>query len=221
MWQGTNCGCARGGRCRRSSHPWHRGSRDFRCRAWRYKGSSRLRCRDSFLLRPRRDCLFPLESKGFSPRLEFFAERGANWLNPAGIHTLRTPSDKQTKDYLDTVQALSRIEKEFKVDNAIVMRRREDSSFEYVAVGYNSFRGSSQSSPGAANPCSPAAAKNPCSTVTPKNPCSPATSENPSSAKGSRAIFDIGSPVHIPSLFPDKRLFRRIGRCLTKARVEV
>ena len=99
------------------------------------------------------------EIKVLASRLEFFAERGAAWLNPEDIHTLRNPSDKQTNAYLDTVETLGRIEKEFKVDNAIVMRRREDRSFEYVAVGYNAFRGSSRSSPGAANPCSPAGRK--------------------------------------------------------------
>jgi len=124
------------------------------------------------------------EIKVLAARLEFFAERGTTWLNPAGIHALRTPADKQTKDFRDTVRALSRIEKEFDVDNAVVMRRREDSSFEYVAVGNNAFRGSSQISPGAANPRSPAAAKNPCSPT------------------GSRSIFDIGRPVHIHSWFP-------------------
>ena len=124
------------------------------------------------------------EIKVLASRLEVFAERGAAWLNPKQIHALRTPADKQRNSYLDTVQALSRIEKEFDVDNAIVMRRREDSSFEYVAVGNNAHRGSSQSFRGAANPCSPAA---------PKNPCSPS---------GSRSIFDIGRPAHIHSLFP-------------------
>ena len=124
------------------------------------------------------------EIKVLASRLEFFAERGAAWLNPEDIHALRTPADKQTKNYLDTVQALSRIEKEFKVDNARIMRRRADSSYEYVAVGNNAFRGSSQSFRGAANPCSPAAVKNPCSPT------------------GSRSIFDIGSPVHIHSWFP-------------------
>ena len=103
------------------------------------------------------------EIKVLASRLEFFAERGATWLDPEGIHTMRSPADKQTEVYQDTFQALSRIEKEFEVDNAVVMRRREDSSFEYVAVGGNAFRGSSPSSGGVANPCSPAAGNNPCS----------------------------------------------------------
>ena len=124
------------------------------------------------------------EIKVLASRLEFFAERGTTWLDPEAIHALRTPADKQTEVYQDTFQALSRIEKEFEVDNAVVMRRREDSSFEYVAVGGNAFRGSSPSSGGVANPCSPAAGNNPCSPT------------------GSRSIFDIGRPVHIHSWFP-------------------
>ncbi len=126
-------------------------------------------------------------------RLEFFAERGATWLDPKRIHALRTPADKQTQDYWDTVEALGRIEKEFDVDNAIIMRRRADSSYEYVAVGHNAFRGSSQSSAGVANPCSTTAAGNPCSTT---------AASNPSSPTGSRSIFDLGRPVHIHSWFP-------------------
>lgn len=124
------------------------------------------------------------EIKVLASRLEVFAERGATWLDPEAIHALRTPADKQTKAYQDTFEVLSRIEKEFEVDNAVVMRRREDGPFEYVAVGGNAYRGSSQSPGEVANPCSPAAQNNPCSPT------------------GSRSIFDIGRPVHIHSWFP-------------------
>jgi len=124
------------------------------------------------------------EIKVLASRLEVFAERGAAWLDPEGVHALRTPADKQTEVYQDTVEALSRIEKEFEVDNAVLMRRREDGSFEYIAVGGNAFRGSSESPGEVANPCSPAAQNNPCSPT------------------GSRSIFDIGRPVHIHSWFP-------------------
>lgn len=124
------------------------------------------------------------EIKVLASRLEFFAERGATWLDPKGIHVLRTPTDKQTKVYQDTVEVLSRIEKEFKVDNAVLMRRREDGSFEYIAVGGNAYRGSSETPQGAANPCSPASRNNPCSPT------------------GNRSIFDIGRPVHIHNWFP-------------------
>jgi class 3 adenylate cyclase len=151
------------------------------------------------------------EIKILASRLEFFAERGATWLDPKRIHNLRTPADKQGDDYWDTVEALGRIEKEFDLDNAIIMRRRADSSYEYVAVGYNAFRGASQISPRNVNPCSTAAVSNPCSTTATANPCSttaatnPCTTTataNPASTKGSRSIFDLGQPVHIHNWFP-------------------
>jgi class 3 adenylate cyclase len=142
------------------------------------------------------------EIKILASRLEFFAERGATWLDPKQFHTLRTSADKQTQDYWDTVEALGRIEKEFDVDNAIIMRRRADGSYEYVAVGYNAFRGSSQISPGNVNPCSTAAVSNPCSTAATANPCSTTATANPTSTKGSRSIFDLGQPVHIHNWFP-------------------
>ncbi len=124
------------------------------------------------------------EIKVLASRLEFFAERSATWLNAEGVDRLRTVADKQTEIYQETFEVLSRIETEFEVDNAVLMRRREDGSFEYIAVGANAFRGSSQSSGEIANPCS-AAPRN--------NPCFP---------KGNRSIFDIGRPVHIHNWFP-------------------
>jgi len=124
------------------------------------------------------------EIKVLASQLEFIAERGASWLDPNGINALRTASDKETNAYQDAFQALSRIEKEFALDNAVLMRRRDDGSFEYIAVGANAYRGSSETSQGAANPCSPTARNNPCSPT------------------GNRSIFDIGRPVHIHSLFP-------------------
>jgi len=124
------------------------------------------------------------EIKVLASQLEFMAERGASWLDPNGIDALRTASDKETNAYQDAFRALSRIEKEFALDNAVLMRRRDNGSFEYIAVGANAYRGSGETSQGAANPCSPTARNNPCSPT------------------GNRSIFDIGRPVHIHSLFP-------------------
>lgn len=124
------------------------------------------------------------EIKVLASQLEFFAERGASWLDPNKIDRLRTALDKQTDAYQDAFQALSRIEKEFAVDNAVLMRRREDGSFEYIAVGANAYRGSREASQGIANPCSLASRNNPCSPT------------------GNRSIFDIGRPVHIHNWFP-------------------
>ncbi len=124
------------------------------------------------------------EIKVLASQLEFFAERGASWLDPGAIDTLRSVSDQQTNAYQDTFEALSRIENEFAIDNAVLMRRKPDGTFEYVAVGANAYRGGSASGPNSANPCSPAARNNPCSPT------------------GNRSIFNIGQPVHIHNWFP-------------------
>ncbi len=124
------------------------------------------------------------EIKVLASQLEFFAERGASWLDPRAIDTLRSVSDQQTDAYHDTFEALSRIENEFAIDNAVLMRRKSNGIFEYVAVGANAYRGGSESSPSRANPCSPAARSNPCSPT------------------GNRSIFNIGQPVHIHNWFP-------------------
>ncbi len=119
------------------------------------------------------------EIKILASQLEFFAERGATWLDPRRIHSLRTPADKQSDNYWETVEALGRIEKEFDVDNAIVMRRRVDGSYEYVAVGHNAFRDANQSAPQAVNPCAPAVVVNPCTTKSAVNPCATTAVANP------------------------------------------
>lgn len=124
------------------------------------------------------------EIKVLASQLEFFAERGATWLDAKGIDGLRTASDKQTDAYQDAFQTLSRIEQEFAVDNAVLMRRKEDGSFEYIAIGANAYRGSSVTFQGAADQSSPSSRENPCSPT------------------GNRSIFDIGRPVHIHNWFP-------------------
>ncbi|MCZ6876263.1 MAG: adenylate/guanylate cyclase domain-containing protein, partial [bacterium] len=141
------------------------------------------------------------EIKVLASRLEFFAERGASWLDPKRIHALRTPADQQTKNYLDTVQALSRIEKEFKVDNAIVMRREADGQYTYIAVGGDVSGAVQPDDSTVRNPCSPTgrAGQNPCNPTTAagsaiKNPCAPTATRV--------SIFDIGKPVHIHPDFP-------------------
>lgn len=145
------------------------------------------------------------EIKVLASQLEFFAERGASWLDPEAIQTLKTPADKSTIAYQDTVAALNRIENEFKVDNAIVMRRKPDGVFEYVAVGGNAFRGAAPGSEEVANPCASiatSASSNPCSPGASANPCSVGEQSNPCALPAGRSIFDIGRPVHIHSWFP-------------------
>ncbi|GIX47808.1 MAG: hypothetical protein KatS3mg131_2019 [Candidatus Tectimicrobiota bacterium] len=90
--------------------------------AWRYYQDSRA-----------------YEIQNLASRLEFFAERGASWLDVPAITTLRRPEDKQTPAYRQLVRTLNRIKQEFGVDNAIVMRRQEDGSYTYVAAGHGGF----------------------------------------------------------------------------------
>jgi class 3 adenylate cyclase len=79
------------------------------------------------------------EIQNLASRLEFFAERGASWIDVASITTLRRPEDKQTPAYRKLLQTLRRIEREFEVDNAVVMRRRPDGQYVYIAIGHDGF----------------------------------------------------------------------------------
>ncbi len=90
--------------------------------AWRYYQDSRA-----------------YEIQNLASQLEFFAERGASWLDVQAITALTRPEDKQTPAYRRLVHTLNRIKREFGVDNAIVMRRQPDGSYTYVAAGHDGF----------------------------------------------------------------------------------
>ena len=74
-----------------------------------------------------------------SAKLEFIAERGAVLIDAEAVHSLRLPSDKNTVEYREVLAALRRIKKNSGVDNAIIMRRRPNGSYEYVAAGHGGF----------------------------------------------------------------------------------
>ena len=74
-----------------------------------------------------------------SAKLEFIAERGAVLIDAEAVHSLRLPSDKNTVEYREVLAALRRIRKNSGVDNAIIMRRRPNGSYEYVAAGHDGF----------------------------------------------------------------------------------
>ena len=74
-----------------------------------------------------------------SAKLEFIAERGAVLIDAEAVHSLRLPSDKNTDEYREVLTALRRIRKNSGVDNAIIMRRRPNGSYEYVAAGHDGF----------------------------------------------------------------------------------
>ena len=79
------------------------------------------------------------EIKNLASRLEFFAERGASWLDPNAIVTLRQPDQKRTPAYRNLLIVLNRIKREFNVDNAIILRRETNGRYSYVAAGHDGF----------------------------------------------------------------------------------
>lgn len=79
------------------------------------------------------------EIQTLASKLEFFAQRGASWIDIAAVETIRKPADKDTAGYRTLLATLQRIEREFGVDNAVVMRREDDGGYSYVAVGHDGF----------------------------------------------------------------------------------
>ncbi len=72
-------------------------------------------------------------------QLEFIAERGSTMIDPAAVDLLRKSADKKTAAYRKVLAALQRIKQFSGVDNAVVMRRRPDGRYEYVAAGHDGF----------------------------------------------------------------------------------
>lgn len=156
-------------------------------------------------------------------QLKFFAERGASWLDAAAIERLRQPAQMQSPAYRRLLNTLNRIEREFGVDNAIVMRREQAGQYTYIASG----SGAVSQSGAARNPChtapssdsqvhqnpcavySPYVVKNPCAAGNPcavRNPCAiqnPCAVKNPCSTGDGSSGFALGEPVHIHQWFPD------------------
>jgi class 3 adenylate cyclase len=79
------------------------------------------------------------EIRTLASKLEFFAQRGATWIDAAALDQLQRPEDKQTDAYRTLLAALRRIEREFSVDNAVLMRRESDGSYTYIAAGHDGF----------------------------------------------------------------------------------
>ena len=75
-----------------------------------------------------------------SARLEFIAERGSALIDAEAVHSLRIPGDRNTPEYREVLAALRRIKRNSGVDNAIIMRRRPDGSYEYVAAAHDGFQ---------------------------------------------------------------------------------
>jgi hypothetical protein len=81
------------------------------------------------------------ELQNLASKLEFFAERGASGVDVDTIRTLTRPEHKQTPAYQNLLGTLRRIEQEFDVDNAVVMRRQADGQYSFVAIGHDELQG--------------------------------------------------------------------------------
>ena len=79
------------------------------------------------------------EIQTLASKLAFFAQQGASWIDTDAIVRLQRPEDKQTDAYRSLLATLRRIEWEFGVDNAVVMRRAADGTYTYVAIGHDQF----------------------------------------------------------------------------------
>jgi class 3 adenylate cyclase len=79
------------------------------------------------------------EIQNLASKLEFFAERGATWLDVAAIARITGPDAKGSADYAELLATLKRITREFDVDNAVVLRRGEEGRYVYVAIDHGEF----------------------------------------------------------------------------------
>jgi class 3 adenylate cyclase len=79
------------------------------------------------------------EIQNQASKLEFFAERGASWIDVLPITALTQPEHKQTPAYRQLLQTLNRIKQEFNVDNAVIMRRQPNGRYVFVAAGHDGF----------------------------------------------------------------------------------
>ena len=61
-------------------------------------------------------------------------------IDAEAVHSLRIPGDRNTPEYREVLAALRRIKRNSGVDNAIIMRRRPNGSYEYVAAGHDGFQ---------------------------------------------------------------------------------
>ena len=79
------------------------------------------------------------EIQALASKLEFFAERGATWLDVRAITTITHADHKETPAYARLIDDLNRIKQEFGVDNAVVLRREDDGRYVYVAIDHGEF----------------------------------------------------------------------------------
>src|SRR5206468_8518149 len=73
------------------------------------------------------------EIQNLASKLEFFAERGATWLDVPAIARIHGPEDKATPAYRQLLADLNRIKTEFASDNAALLRPGGDEPYVFVA----------------------------------------------------------------------------------------
>ena len=79
------------------------------------------------------------EIQNLAAKLEYFATRGASWLDVDEVAAIETATDRQTDAYRSVLDTLQRIEREFGVDNAVLMRRTATGRYVYIAAGHDGF----------------------------------------------------------------------------------
>lgn len=79
------------------------------------------------------------EIQNLASQLEFFAERGASWVDVEATTQLSRAEDRTKPAYRTVLDTLQRIEREFGVDNAVMMRRQPDGQYIYLAAGHDGF----------------------------------------------------------------------------------
>ena len=79
------------------------------------------------------------EIQNLASKLEFFAERGATYLDVRAITMITGPEHEKTRPYERLLADLNRIKQEFDVDNAVVLRRDGEGRYVYVAIDHGGF----------------------------------------------------------------------------------
>ncbi len=79
------------------------------------------------------------EIETLAAKLEVAAERGRARLDAAAIEGLVELEHRETSAYGRTLKVLQNLERDFGVDDAILMRRRDDNRYTYIAVGSDDF----------------------------------------------------------------------------------
>lgn len=79
------------------------------------------------------------EIETLAAKLEVAAERGRAQLDASAIEQLVDVEHHGTSAYRRTLKVLRRLERDFGVDDAILMRRQPDGRYTYIVIGSDDF----------------------------------------------------------------------------------